>query len=162
MRYILIGVLLLFFNSVQAQQFSAYPPATKWKQINTDTSRIIFSGPAAKEAQRVSTIIHQMAAANQQLGNQFKKINIVLHSNTTLANGYVGLAPFRSEYYLVPGGNIFDFGNLPWAEQLAIHEYRHVQQFNNFNKGITKGLGYIFGEQGRALANGLAIPDWFF
>jgi len=162
MRYILIGVLLLFFNSVQAQQFSAYPPATKWKQINTDTSRIIFSRPAAKEAQRVSTIIHQMAAANQQLGNQFKKINIVLHSNTTLANGYVGLAPFRSEYYLVPGGNIFDFGNLPWAEQLAIHEYRHVQQFNNFNKGITKGLGYIFGEQGRALANGLAIPDWFF
>ena len=161
-RLIVPFLLLFFFNSSQAQQFGAYPPATKWKQINTDTSRIIFTASATEEAQRVATIIHQMAATNQQLGKEFKKINIVLHNNTTLANGYVGLAPFRSEYYLVPGGNIFDFGNLPWAEQLAIHEYRHVQQYNNFNRGISKGLGYIFGEQGRALANGLAIPDWFF
>ncbi len=161
-RFIVPVLLLFFFNSLQAQQFGAYRPHTKWKQINTDTSRIIFNATATKEAQRIATIIHEMAAKNQQIGTAFKKINIVLHNNTTLANGYVGLAPFRSEYYLVPGGNIFDFGNLPWAEQLAVHEYRHVQQYNNFNKGISKGLGYVFGEQGRALANGLAIPDWFF
>ncbi|MDQ3682716.1 MAG: hypothetical protein M3352_06550, partial [Bacteroidota bacterium] len=160
-KLIVPALLLFIYSSLQAQQFGAYRPNTKWKQINTDTGRIIFTGSATKEAHRISTIIHQMAA-NQQLGNQFKKINIVLHNNTTLANGYVGLAPFRSEYYLVPGGNIFDFGNLPWAEQLAIHEYRHVQQYNNFNKGISKGFGYIFGQQGRAFANALAIPDWFF
>ncbi|MFN2438522.1 MAG: hypothetical protein ABR503_04935, partial [Chitinophagaceae bacterium] len=153
---------LFIFCSLHAQQFGAYPPAIKWQQINTDTNRIIFTASATKEAQRIASIIHKMAATNRQLGDKFKKINIVLHNNTTLANGYVGLAPFRSEYYLVPGGNIFDFGNLPWSEQLAIHEYRHVQQYNNFNRGISKGFGYIFGEQGRALANAFAIPDWFF
>ena len=56
------------------------------------------------------------------IGSKIRKINIVLHHQTTLANGYVALGPFRSEYYLVPGSNLFEFGNLPWYEQLAVHE----------------------------------------
>jgi hypothetical protein len=103
-----------------------------------------------------------MAARTNPLGTGFKKINVLLQSNTTIANGYVALAPFRSEFFLVPGGNIFEFGNLPWQEQLAIHEYRHVQQYNNFNRGLSKGLGVLFGQEGRAVANALSVPDWFF
>ncbi len=154
--------LLLVCQLTDAQQFGAFPPSTRWRQINTDTVRIIYSPEAAAQAQRIATVVHSMAANTNPLGNQLNKINIVLHNRTTLANGYVGLGPFRSEFYLVPGGNIFEFGNLPWPEQLAVHEYRHVQQYNNFNKGISRGLGVVFGEEGRALANAFAIPDWFF
>lgn len=157
---LLAGLISISFCS-HAQQFGAFPPSTRWKQINTDTARIIFSSGSDEQARRIATLIHQMAK-DTTLGKQVRKINTVLHGRTTLANGYVGLAPFRSEYYLIPGSNVFDFGNLPWAENLAVHEYRHVQQYNNFRQGISKGFYYLFGERGLALANALAVPDWFY
>ena len=153
--------VLLGSVSANGQQFGGFPPSTKWKQINTDTARIIFSSGSDEQAQRIANIIHQMAR-DTTLGKQVRKINTVLHGRTTLANGYVGLAPFRSEYYLIPGSNVFDFGNLPWNENLAVHEYRHVQQFNNFRQGISKAFYYLFGERGLALANAVAVPDWFY
>jgi hypothetical protein len=161
-----IFLLLVFLSSVffsRAQQFSGFPPSAKWKQINTDTARIIFESSSSSQAQRVATLIHKMAVQKPNaIGNELKKVNIVLHKNTTLANGYVALAPFRSEYYLIPSTNIFELGNLPWNEHLALHEYRHVQQYNNFNNGLTKVFNFFLGQEGRAVANGLTVPQWFF
>jgi len=37
-----------------------------------------------------------------------------------------------------------------------------VQQYSNFDRGITKVFTDIFGQNGQALANAIAIPDWFF
>ena len=50
----------------------------------------------------------------------------------------------------------------PGRINLAIHEYRHVQQYNNFNVGLSKLLHDIFGDEGQALANNATIPNWFF
>ena len=145
------------------QQFGGFPSSTKWRQLNTDTVRVIYTAGAAQQAQRIAGLIHRTAADTlRSLGNRLRKVNVVLHSRTTQANGYVALAPFRSEFYLIPGSNVFDFGNLPWHENLAIHEYRHVHQYNNFRHGISKALSYLFGENGQALGNALSIPDWFF
>ncbi|HUQ97327.1 MAG TPA: hypothetical protein VM010_06655, partial [Chitinophagaceae bacterium] len=147
----------------KAQNFGGFAPSTKWKQINSDTARIIYAPAAKTTAQRVAQLVHAMAVDTPMtIGRGLKKINIVLHNQTTLANGYVGLGPFRSEYYLIPGADIFAFGTLPWQENLAVHEYRHVQQYNNFNNGLTKVFSILGGQNGRALANALAIPDWFF
>ena len=147
----------------KAQNFGGFPPATKWKQINTDTARVIFSPAAQAQAARIAQLVHAMAADTPvAIGRPLRKINIVLHDKTTEANGYVALGPFRSEYYLIPGADIFEFGNLPWHENLAVHEYRHVQQYNAFNNGLTKVFSLFGGQNGRALANALTIPDWFF
>ena len=89
-------------------------------------------------------------------------INIVLQNQTTIANGYVGLGPFRSEFFLTPPTNNFEEGSIGWVDQLAIHEYRHVQQFNNFRNGISKTMKFLFGEEGFALAINASIPDWFY
>src|SRR5687767_3451577 len=123
-RTLLLFLSVCFLSNLRAQQFGAFPPSTKWRQIDTDTVRIIYTPESATQAQRISSVLHNMAATTNPLGSRLNKINIVLHNRTTLANGYVGLAPFRSEFYLIPGGNIFQFGNLPWPEQLAVHEYR--------------------------------------
>src|SRR5688572_29098122 len=112
-RIVYTILFLSVFQCLHAQQFGAFPPSTKWRQIDTDTVRIIYSAEAAEQAQRISTVLHNIAARTNPLGNKFNKINIVLHNRSTLANGYVGLAPFRSEFYLIPGGNIFEHGNLP-------------------------------------------------
>ncbi|MGH7238167.1 MAG: TolB family protein, partial [Candidatus Saccharimonadales bacterium] len=45
---------------------------------------------------------------------------------------------------------------------MAIHEFRHVQQYNNFNVGFSHVMKLLFGEGGQALANDIAIPNWFF
>jgi hypothetical protein len=154
---------LLFNNPAIAQQFSGNPPSRKWNQINTDTARIIFSPNQEEQALRVASIIHHLARERPlSLGEQMRKINIVLQNQTTIPNGYVGLGPFRSEFFLTPDLNNISQGSIAWHEQLALHEYRHVEQFNNFNNGLSKLVRVISGEDGYSLAINAAVPDWFF
>ncbi len=164
MKYLAIILLICSIPFTGfSQQFGAFPPSTRWRQLNSDTARVIFSPAAEAQARRIMSLVHRVAADTLlDLGGRMRKVNIVLHNRTTLANGYVALAPFRSEFYLVPGSNVFDFGNLPWQENLAIHEYRHVHQYNNFRNGISKALSYVFGENGQAFGNAITVPDWFF
>jgi hypothetical protein len=164
MNRLLLFVLLCLLPFLgAAQQFGGNPTSMKWKQINTDTARIIFPDGLDSVAQRVASIVHYLAAHNPApLGNKLYKINIVLQTQTTVSNGYVSLAPFRSEYYLMPVMNNFELGSTPWSEALAVHEYRHVQQFNNFRNGLSKAVYYLFGEEGLVVATGGAIPDWFY
>lgn len=161
--HIITGLALLSVLHLQAQQFGAFPPSVKWKQIDTDTARIIFPSAVDSQAQQIAAIIHKIITQRpNSLGSEVRKINILLHNNTTLANGYVSLAPFRSEYYLVPGSDVFEFGANPWYQELAVHEFRHVLQFSNWNKGLSKFGSVILGEEGQALFNAIAIPDWFW
>ena len=157
------GVLLLVVCLSEAQQFGGNPPSHKWNQINTDSARIIFPPGLDSQANRVASIVHYLAAERPvSLGAQLKKINIVLQNETTVPNGYVQLGPFRSEFFLTPDLNNFGQGTISWVDQLALHEYRHVQQFNNFNNGLSKLMKTLFGEEGYALATNAAIPDWFY
>lgn len=164
MRKLLLACcFLLFANLAMAQQFGGNPPSHKWKQLDTDTIRIIFPTGLDSQANRTASIVHYLAAQKPvSLGNQLKKINIVLQNQTTIPNGYVQLGPFRSEFFLTPDMNNFGEGSISWGDQLALHEYRHVQQFNNFNNGLSKLMKTLFGEEGYSLAINAAIPDWFY
>ncbi|MEO8885556.1 MAG: hypothetical protein ABI367_05795 [Mucilaginibacter sp.] len=162
-KYGLLLCLLVAAAIVKAQQFGGNPPSIKWKQVNIPAAKVIFPAGMDSTGLRVADIINRMnPAIKSSIGNKQKQISIVLQNQTTIANGYVSLAPFRSEFYLTPEQNNMELGSLPWPDQLAIHEFRHVQQYNNFNVGLSKALGVVFGEGGRAIANSAAIPDWFF
>ena len=159
--FIFFAVLSL--AEVSAQQFGGNPPSHKWKQINTDSARIIFPVGMDSQANRVASVIHYLAAERPvSLGSQLKKIDVVLQNQTIIPNAYVQLGPFRSEFFLTPPSNNFEQGGISWGDQLAVHEYRHVQQFNNFNNGLSKFMKTIFGQEGYALAINAAIPDWFY
>jgi hypothetical protein len=147
----------------RAQEFGGNPPSIQWQQINTKAAKVIFPKGLDSAAMEVANIVLRMNRAIQPtIGNKQKQVSIVLQNQTTVANAYVGLAPFRSEFFLTPEQNSFEIGSLPWPSQLAIHEFRHVQQYNNFNVGASKVLHLLFGEGGQALANDLAIPNWLF
>ncbi|HMU57289.1 MAG TPA: hypothetical protein PKD42_03375, partial [Chitinophagaceae bacterium] len=157
--FLLIGIV----SNGNAQIFGGTPPTQKWKQIDTDTARIIFAPGMDSQAKRVASVVHYMAQQQPvSLGNQLKKINIVLQNQTTVANGYVGLSPYRSEYFMTPDMNSLGQGSISWTDQLTLHEYRHVQQFNNFNNGLSRFTKTIFGEDGYAVAVNASIPDWFY
>ncbi len=160
-------LLLLLLTSTatitKAQEFGGNPPSIKWQQINTKAAKVIYPKGLDSAALEVASIVQKMNSAVQpSIGYRQKQVSIVLQNQTTVANAYVGLAPFRSEFFLTPEQNSFDIGSLPWTEQLAIHEFRHVQQYNNFDVGLSKVMHVLFGEGGQALANDLAIPNWLF
>ena len=55
-----------------------FPPSTKWRQIKTDTARIIFEGAVDSQAQKFAAIIHQFNRQNPNpLGNKVRPYNIL-------------------------------------------------------------------------------------
>jgi hypothetical protein len=166
MRKLLLFICCLpVVGLLRAQQFGGHPPSTKWHQINNDTLRVIFPAGAGLEKQAADIAATVQKLSDQTLptiGSRLHKISIVLQPYTTISNAYVGLGPRRSEFYLMPPQSPFDLGTTPWYHTLALHEYRHVQQYNNFRKGLSKVAFYLFGQEGLAMANSAAIPNWFW
>ncbi len=163
MRYIILCFFILIFSFAKAQQFGGEPASVKWQQVNTDTVRIIFPKGMDSIAKRIATITskEQQQYAGT-IGDRSHKVSIVLHSQTIFSNGFVSLGPWRSEFFLTPEQNAFELGAVSWPDLLSIHEYRHVEQYSNFNIGLSHAMHILFGENGQALANAAAVPDWFF
>ena len=162
-KLLCIIFLCLVKISLSAQVFSGTPASLRWRQIKTDTARIIFPAGRDSLAQRVAALLHyQQRTFSPTIGTEVHRINIVLRDELTYFNGYVGLGPFRSEYYLTPQQDAFELGAQSATDLLSIHEYRHVEQYNNFRKGLSKLAYNLFGQNGQALANDAAIPNWFF
>jgi hypothetical protein len=162
-RIIIFYFLLFTFYFSNAQQFGGEPASVKWKQVNTDTVRIIFPNGMDSLARRIATIVskeQQQYAAT--IGNNLHKVSIIFHSQTIFSNGFVALGPWRSEFFLTPEQNAFELGAVSWPDLLSIHEYRHVEQYSNFNIGLSHAMHILFGENGQALANSASVPDWFF
>jgi hypothetical protein len=138
-------------------------PSINWNQLNSGNARIIFPSTNHEQASEVASIVNALSHRTiHTIGQDIRKINIIFQNQTTVSNGYVQLAPFLSEFQLTADQNSFELGSLPWATQLAIHEYRHVQQYNNYRVGLSKVFYYLFGESGQEFANSIAVPNWFW
>ena len=150
-------------GKTRAQIFGGTPPSEKWKSMHTVPANIIYPPGIEQEARQVAFLVSALSKTTlSTIGNQQKPIDIVFHNLTTISNGYVQLAPFRSEFQLTPPQNSFDLGSIPWNQTLAIHEYRHVQQYNNFCVGLSKIFYILAGQDGLAFANNLSVPNWFW
>ncbi|QES87761.1 TolB-like translocation protein [Rhizosphaericola mali] len=161
-----IFYLIVFFLSVQiarSQVFGGNPFHVNWHQVHNPYARIIYPDGQDSAAQLVSNLIRwQGKYDTSTIGSISKKIDIVLQPDVVYSNGYVQLGPFRSEFYLMPSLSGFELGSQNWTSNLAVHEFRHVLQYNNFNVGLSKFVGKIFGQDGRDLANAMSVPNWFF
>ncbi|HYJ62617.1 MAG TPA: hypothetical protein VEV62_02655, partial [Parafilimonas sp.] len=138
MKLILFSFLLFSFSFAHAQQFGGEPAAIKWKQVNTDTVRVIFPQGLDSIAKRIATITStEQKDYSNTIGNRLHKINTVLHNQTTFSNAFVALAPWRSEFFITSPQNAFELGGLSWNDLLSFHEYRHAEQYSNFNIGLS-------------------------
>ena len=156
-------LFVVYAASLQAQEFGGNRPSLKFFQLNTDTVRIIFPKSLEKEAREIAWLSHRLAnEAPFAPGKRVQKIDVVLQNQTIRSNAYVGMAPWRSEFYMMPELNSLQLSALPWHQTLALHEYRHVQQFANFKRRIPRLLGLFFGQEGQALVMGAVIPDWYW
>jgi len=163
MRYTFLALILLWCAPIFAQRFGGTPPAVKWRSVENERVRVIHPPGMEEDAERIAAIASSIGVGTDPtIGGDQKKISIVLHDHTMVANAYVQLAPWRSEFFMTPMQNSLDLGSLAWTDQLALHEFRHVQQYSNFRKGLSRFFYYLAGQEGQALANAGAIPDWFF
>src|ERR1700754_232627 len=108
-KYLLFALCLFMGGGLYAQQFGGHPNRTRWMQVNTDSVRVVFPAGWQQQAREVAGMAQRIGRqTNATLGNSFRKISIVLQPQTTPSNGYVGLGPWRSDFYLTPPQNSFD------------------------------------------------------
>ena len=146
-----------------SQEFGGNPFPTQWKQVKGEHVKVIF--PVGLDSAAMKVAISADATAmryNGSLGKKTRPIPIVLQNQPIISNAYVSLAPWRSEFYMMPLQDPLVLGSTDWIQNLVVHEYRHVHQYNNFRKGLSKFMYLFAGQEGQALANAMAIPDWFF
>lgn len=155
---VLVGILKISAQSA----IGVHPSIIKWKNIDTENVSVIFPEGQEKEATRIANVIDLINKNySQSVGNSSKKIDLILQTNQVVSNGFVGLAPFRSEFFATPFQNNTLLGTTDWLDTLSIHEYRHVQQFLNSRRGFTKFMSYLQGQRGWGLALNLSIPNWY-
>ena len=99
------------------------PASMKWYQINSKSFRVLYPYGFEKEAQRVAnTREHIKGPDSKSLAATPKKISVVLHSQSATSNGFVTLAPRRSEFYAMPPQNYNFIGTNEWLTLLSSHE----------------------------------------
>jgi len=136
------------------------PPGLHWKKIKTPHFTILFPENLAEEAQTVANraefIFSSLVKTSVRVP---KRLTLVLSNQGVIDNGYFRLAPRMSEWYHRPTF-LHTTGVLDWYDLLAVHEGRHIVQFEEMNEGFTKIAGILFGDLGRLAASLQSIPLW--
>ena len=132
------------------------PLSVKFKQINSSGFKIIYPTELEKEAQRMANTLPTIFPfVGRSLQLQKTSIPIVLQNRGTIANGFVQLAPKKSQFYTTPPQY---FDSQDWLNNLAVHELRHVAQFDKLMGAkawpLLQGIYFAY--------LGTSTPTWFF
>lgn len=164
----ILFLLMLSFSAwsqiylpVPLVSFDQNPPTINWKKIDTPHFEIIFPEEVEEKAQTVSHILESAyPLVTKSLEVQPRKISLILQNKTLNSNGFVTLAPRRSEFFLTPSVDPV-MTNTEWLTTLGVHELRHVVQFEKTRNGFTQYYRFLLGEVGEALGLAFSTPPWF-
>lgn len=132
----------------------------KWMYTETPDYRVIYPVGMDSLAFRYGTLLQQyrfdVGRSAGFLPNQYftRPMPVVLHPFTGDANGMVTGAPRRMELFTMPDAYSL-LSPMPWELNLAIHENRHVAQWQFGFGGFWNWLYDPFGEIAPTLVVGL-------
>lgn len=152
-----IALLAVLHGRAQFVNFGQDRASLRWKQIKTDRFQIIYPDFFEADAQKAANIYNRLYSHANSLRVQPRKISMILHADGGVSNGNVALAPRKSELYTLPPQDPTDV----WLQHLCVHEFRHVQQFDKINQGMTRGLSFLFGDLFPVAVMGVYVPMWF-
>jgi len=156
--YVDVWANTLFGNG---PDFNQNPSQIKWKKIDTEHFEIIFPEEIAREGKRVAFLLEKVyQVVSRSLEVYPEKISLILQNQSVLSNGFVTLAPRRSEWFVTPTVES-DLTNTEWLKTLAIHEFRHVVQFQKTRQKFNRVFEFFLGEIGQALGLAFTLPPWF-
>ena len=159
----LLVACCLLAGALQAQDLGGLPSKLDWRVLEADSVRLITTPKTQSFAERALAIDQALLQLQPvSLGTRVEPIDVVVQPTTVVSNGFVGLEPYRSYLYAQAPQQQRLVSTNAWVDALAIHEYRHVEQFNNLNRGWTRFADFVFGDGGRGVMIGLSTPNWFF
>jgi hypothetical protein len=160
-----LPVLLSFPKPLSAQigPYDQSSSGLSWKTMQTEFVKLIYPDYMKPKAQQVANDIEYFS---KSVGASYgisrpQQITLILRPEFADPNGFVTLAPRRSEWHAMSTFSPITSA-LDWYQILSIHEYRHVNQFDNFNKESVKILDYLFGDTGIILASAVSLQPWYF
>lgn len=155
---------LISFDSQAQGVLDTNPASVKWRQMKTPGFKIIYPEGFEDDANDMANTLESIREPETKtMGKNLpKRIPIVLQTQNSISNGFVSLAPRRSEFYTLPPQNYNFIGSNKWLDLLAVHEYRHIAQFNRSRTGITKFFAFLFGGNTQAGVAFMAAPRWFW
>jgi hypothetical protein len=166
LRPLVLFLLLFVFGVTFGQDMPIQTnnaSSIRWSQINTPGFRIIYPAGFDLQAQRVANTLETVREPeSKSLGVLPRKIPVILQTQTTVSNGFVTMAPRRSEFFAMAPQNYNDVGTNDWLNLLASHEYRHIVQFQRSLTGVNKAIYYAFGQSAASLVAFAAAPEWFW
>jgi hypothetical protein len=157
---IIFKIVLLISTSIQAQYYNTGqdPANLKWLQIKTDKFRIIYPEIYGSGGIEFARSLERAYSDISPLYNTGKvRIPVIIHNFTTQSNGHVAWAPKRMEIYPTPEQNSIPLDN---NTQLALHELTHVMQMESLNRGFTKVMSVLLGQQMPGAVAAL-LPLWY-
>lgn len=158
---ILLAICLHAYS--QTEILDANVPGLKWYQIKTPHFRIIFEGTLFSEGHKMANTMEALyEPGSQSLGITPKKISIILQNYNSISNGFVTQSPRRSEFYTMPTQDYNFSGVLNWMDLLAVHEFRHVVQFDRSINKFNKALFYLLGYSASSTMAHISVPEWFW
>jgi hypothetical protein len=157
---LLYTTFLLFAQVTFAQYYDTGqdPASLKWLQIKTGRFTVIYPEAYGSGGMVFAQSLEEAYSKLVSLFPERKfKIPVVIHNFSTQSNGYVAWAPRRMEIYPTPLQNTIP---LEPERQLAIHELTHVFQMESLNRGFSKAMSLILGEQFTGIVASL-LPLWY-
>lgn len=155
---------IILSTESSGQELETLPASTKWSQIKTSNFNLIFPNGFESEANRTANILETIhEPASKTLGVRPRSFSVILQNQNAISNGFVTIGPRRSEFFTTYRQDYKQLGNVDWIEHLAVHEYRHMVQFEKaYQSRINKLLYLAFGEYGVGFGAGIAAPSWFW
>jgi hypothetical protein len=153
-------IFIISLNYAKGQYFSTgnEPASIRWLQIDKPSYRFLFPSEHSKSAMEMAALIDQkMINIGASMKHIPRKFPLILHSYSTISNGWTIWAPRRVELFPRPP---LSGGAEKYTDHLLIHEIRHMIQMDKLNQGVTKAASYILGDQAVAAVVGLHMPSW--
>jgi hypothetical protein len=160
LSFLFCTFFIILFPVCSAQYYNTGqdPGSLKWMQIKTGRFTVIYPKSYGEAGINFARSLDDAYSRLNSLYPENKfRIPVIIHNYTIESNGYVAWAPSRMEIYPTPEQNSIP---LDPNTQLTIHELTHVIQMESLNKGFTKAMSYIAGEQFPGLVSSL-LPLWF-
>ncbi len=172
MKKIIVFCLALVMLGVVAVELDAqyYDIGTdrasiKWNRMKSKNFEVIYPRGSEHFKKMAATYLAGMESRYGIYADSVKfnygvpkRFPLVLHPYSAAANGITVWAPRQIDFYTLPG--LDALSSEPWDAALINHEGRHAWQIAHFNKGIWKGLYYLFGDQAVGAASGIYPSIW--
>ncbi len=162
LKLILLFMLTPLFAQAQLINLNQSDSDIHWKEIDSKNFKIVFPDYLEDRAQYTLNLLeYYRPKVSESYKYLPEKINIIIRPEMAGPNGFVTLAPRRSEWF--NNSSITPIvGSLEFFQSLAVHEYRHVVQIDYLSQGRTRWGYYLFGESFLGLLINIVMPNWYF